>query len=156
MGKELEKGLEMLLSKLEKEELMNSNSTLNYYRSHPFSKKRLEQVNRYKLQYQNVPIKEQQLSINNNIISIKYIKNKINAYNVDPYQIIKNSENKDDFLSNYSLIIALYRIGKYDAAIKKLKIIICIKIVFKCFLIINYFFHHSRPMIDNFVLVIIF
>ena len=117
------KGLEMLLSNLEKEELMNSNSTLSYYRSHPFSKKRLEQVNRYKLQYQNVPIEEQQLSINNNIISIKYIKNKINAYNVDPYQIIKNSENKDDFLSNYSLIIALYRVGKYDAAINKLKII---------------------------------
>ena len=117
------KGIEMLLSNLEKEELMNSNSTLSYYRSHPFSKKRLEQVNRYKLQYQRVPIEEQNLSINNNIISIKYIKNKINAYNVDPYQIIKNSENKDDFLSNYSHTIALYRIGKYDAAIKKLKII---------------------------------
>ena len=117
------KGLEILLSNLEKEELIDSNSTLSYYRSHPFSKNRLKQLQRYKLQYQNKPTNEQKVLINNNVISLKYIKNKINAYNVDPYKIIESSENNDDFLSKYSQIIALYRVGKYDIAFKNLEII---------------------------------
>ena len=35
----------------------------------------------------------------------------------------KNLENKNEFLSNYTLMIALYRIGKYDLAKKKLSLI---------------------------------
>ena len=42
-------GLEKLLTKLANEELNNSNTPKNYYRSHPFSKQRLEQVKKYKL-----------------------------------------------------------------------------------------------------------
>jgi len=113
-------GLEKLLSILADEEQSNPNKATDYYRSHPFSKQRLDQVKRYKLQYQKTPLKEQAVLINNNIIPLQYIKIKINAYSNDPHEIIKNLENKDDFLSNYSRVIALYRIGKYDFANKKL------------------------------------
>ena len=50
-------GLEKLLKTLANEELNNSNTPKNYYRSHPFSKQRLEQVKKYKLQYQKVSIR---------------------------------------------------------------------------------------------------
>lgn len=113
-------GLEKLLTKLANEELNNLNTPKNYYRSHPFSKQRLEQVKKYKLQYQKISLGEQKISLNNNIISLQYIKNKIKAYSVDPYDLMKNFENKNEFLSNYTQMIALYRVGKYDLAQKKL------------------------------------
>ena len=116
-------GLEKLLTKLANEELNNSNTPKNYYRSHPFSKQRLEQVKRYKLQYQKKSLGEQKISLNNNIISLQYIKNKIKAYSVDPNDLMKNLEYKNEFLSNYTQIIALYRLGKYDLAQKKLSLI---------------------------------
>ena len=116
-------GLENLLINLANEELTNSNISPVYYRSHPFSKQRLQQVKKYKLKYQNVLFKEQKVSINENLISLSYIKNKIRSYTVDPYEIIKNLENKNGFLSNYSKLIALYRVGKYDLAEKKLSLI---------------------------------
>ena len=116
-------GLEKLLTKLANEELNNSNTPKNYYRSHPFSKQRLEQVKKYKLQYQKVSLVEQKISLNNNIISLQYIKNKIKAYSVDPNDLMKNLEYKNEFLSNYTQMIALYRLGKYDLAQKKLSLI---------------------------------
>ncbi len=116
-------GLEKLLTNLANEELKNSNATLNYYRSHPFSKLRLEQVKNYKLQYQKVSLAEQTISINENVISLIYIKNKIKAYSIDPNDLIKSLENNNDFLSNYSQIIALYRLGKYKLAQEKLSLI---------------------------------
>ncbi len=117
-------GLEKLLTKLANEELTNSSKSLIYYRSHPFSKQRLKQVKRYKLRYQNVLLKEQKVFINKNLISLKYIKNKIKSYTIDPYDIIKNLKNKNDFLSNYSKLVAFHRIGNYDLAEKKLSLII--------------------------------
>ena len=116
-------GLEKFLTNLVNEELINSKTGANYYRTHPFAKQRLEQVKKYKIQYQNVSLKEQKVSINENVISLEYIKNKIKAYNIDPYEIIRNLENKNEFLSNYSQIIALYRIGKYELAYNKLSLI---------------------------------
>ena len=116
-------GLEKLLTNLSNDELTNSNTSSIYYRSHPFSKQRLEQVKKYKLQYQKVSLKEQKVLINENLIPLKYIKNKIKSYTKDPYEIIKNLKNKNSFLSNYSKFIALYRIGKYDLAEKKLALI---------------------------------
>ena len=112
-------GLEKLLINLANEELKNSNRALNYYRSHPFSKQRLEQVKNYKLQYQKVSLAEQTVLINENVISLKYIQNKINAYSIDPNDVIRSLENKNDFLSTYSQMIALYRLGKYELAHKK-------------------------------------
>ena len=112
-------GLEKLLTNLANEELKNSNRALNYYRSHPFSKQRLEQVKNYKLQYQKVSLAEQTVLINENVISLKYIKNKIKSYSIDPNDVIRNLENKNDFLSTYSQMIALYRLGKYELAHKK-------------------------------------
>ena len=116
-------GLENLLSNLANEEIANPNLQTNYYRSHPFSKQRLEQVKKYKLRYQKVSWEEHSVSINDNVISLQYIKNKIKAYIFDPYDTMKNLENKNDFLSNYSQLIALYRIGKYDLAYKKFTLI---------------------------------
>ncbi len=116
-------GLEKLLTKLANEELNNSNTPKNYYRSHPFSKQRLEQVKKYKLQYQRVSLNEKKISLNNNIISLKYIKNKIKAYSLDPNDLMKNLENKNEFLSNYAQMIALYRVGEYDLSHKKLSLI---------------------------------
>ncbi len=113
-------GLENLLTNLANEELNNTNTPENYYRSHPFSKQRLEQVKKYKLQYQNVSLDEQTISINKNVVSLRYIKNKIKAYISDPNEMIRNLKNKNDFLSNYSQIIALYRVGEYQLAHNKL------------------------------------
>ena len=112
-------GLEKLLTNLANEELKDPNTALNYYRSHPFSKQRLEQVKKYKLQYQKVSLAEQTVSINENVISLKYIKNKIKAYIIDPNDMIRSLKNNNDFLSNYSQMIALFRLGKYDLAHKK-------------------------------------
>ena len=116
-------GLEKLLTNLANEELKYSDIALNYYRSHPFSKQRLEQVKNYKLQYQKISLAEQTVSINENVISLIYIKNKIRAYSIDPNDMIRSVENNNYFLSNYSQMIALYRLGKYDLAQKKLSLI---------------------------------
>lgn len=116
-------GFETLLRNLANEEFNNSNTQTIYYRSHPFSKQRLEQVKKYKSQFQKVSFGEQSISINKNLISLRYIKNKIEAYSINPNQIIKTLENKNDFLSNYSKMIALFRIGKYDLAHNKLSLI---------------------------------
>ena len=75
------------------------------------------------MQYQKVSFSEQKISLNNNIISLQYIKNKIKAYSVDPNYLMKNLEYKNEFLSNYTQMIALYRLGKYDLAQKKLSLI---------------------------------
>ncbi len=61
--------------------------------------------------------------LNNNIISLQHIKNKIKAYSADPNELLKNLENKNKFLSNYEQMIALYRVGKYKSAHKKLSLI---------------------------------
>ena len=116
-------GFENLLINLANEEFNNSNTHTGYYRSHPFSKQRLEQVKRYKSQFQKVSFGEQSISINENIISLRYIKNKIEAYSVNPNEIIKTLENKNNFLSSYSKMIALFRIGKYNLAHNKLSLI---------------------------------
>ena len=113
-------GLENLLTNLANDEFNNLNTPENYYRSHPFSKQRLEQVKKYKLQYQNVSLGEQKISVNKNVISLQFIKNKIKAYSSDPNEMIRNLENKNDFLSQYSQMIALYRVGKYNLAHNKL------------------------------------
>ena len=116
-------GFENLLINLANEEFNSSNTHTGYYRSHPFSKQRLEQVKRYKSQFQKVSFGEQSISINENIISLRYIKNKIEAYSVNPNEIIKTLENKNNFLSSYSKMIALFRIGKYNLAHNKLSLI---------------------------------
>ncbi len=116
-------GFENLLINLANEEFNNLNTKTGYYRSHPFSKQRLEQVKRYKSQFQKVSFGEQSISINENIISLRYIKNKIEAYSVNPNEIIKTLENKNNFLSSYSKMIALFRIGKYDLAHNKFSLI---------------------------------
>ena len=117
------KGLEILLTNLSNEELVKNNTSSNYYRSHPFSKQRLKQLKRYKLKYQNAPVVEKQVLINENKISLRYIKTKIKAYSKDPFEILKMEANKNDFLVNYLKLIALYKVGKYDLAKKKLETI---------------------------------
>ena len=114
-------GLERLLMNLSNEEVLSKNSLSSYYRSHPFTKQRLEQLKRYKSKIKYIPNETQNVLINNNKISLEYIKNKIKSYDSDPEKILKNKDNKNSFLFNYSRVIASYKIGKYNLAHEYLK-----------------------------------
>ena len=116
-------GLEHLLLNLSNEEMSSKTSLTGYYRSHPFSKKRLDQLKNYKSKIKYTPKKTQNILINDNKVSLKYIKNKIQAYNIEPYKILKNKDSNDVFLYNYSRVIAFYKIGKYDLANKHIKLL---------------------------------
>ncbi len=63
----------------------------------------------------------QNVLINNNKISLEYIKNKIESYESEPDKIFENKESNNTFLFNYSRVIASYRIGKYSLAHEYLK-----------------------------------
>ena len=114
-------GLEQLLLNLSSEELLSKNSFTNYYRSHPFSKQRLNQLKKYKSSIKYIPEATQNVLINKNKISLQYIQNKINAYQIDPNKIYKNKETNNKFLNNYSKIIFSFKTGKYDLAHEYLK-----------------------------------
>ena len=114
-------GLERLLMNLSNEEVLSKNSLSSYYRSHPFTKQRLEQLKRYKSKIKYIPNETHHVLINNNEISLEYIKNKIKSYDSDPEKILNNKDNKNSFLFNYSRVIASYKIGKYNLAHEYLK-----------------------------------
>ena len=109
-------GLERLLLNLSSDEALTLNLFTSYYRSHPFSKQRLEQLKKYKSRIKYPNNKTQNVLINNNKISLEYIRNKINSYNSEPDKILNNKENNNTFLFNYSRVIASYKVGKYDVA----------------------------------------
>jgi len=114
-------GLENLLVSMSSDEISSKTSFTNYYRSHPFSKQRLNQLKKYKSNIKYTPKKTQHIFINNNKISLEYIKNKINAYQIDPNKVLINKDSENKFLYNYSQIIFSYNTGKYDLAHKYLK-----------------------------------
>jgi len=114
-------GLERLLLNLSNEEVLSKNLLSSYYRSHPFTKQRLDQLKKYKSKIKYFPNETQNVLINNNKISLEYIKNKIKSYDSDPEKILKNKDNKNSFLFNYSRVIASYKIGKYNLAHEYLK-----------------------------------
>ena len=64
---------------------------------------------------------KQYVLIKDNKITLNYIRNKIYAFNTEPFEILKKKEDNNDFLSNYTKIIAYKKIGKFDLAIKDLK-----------------------------------
>jgi len=116
-------GLENLLLRLSKDEMSQGNSAGRYYRSHPYSKQRLEQLKKYKSK-SSLSFKDNKaIIINNHEISLDYIKNKIKAYESDPFEILNKKNKKDNFYSNYSQVIAYQKIGKYESAIKSLEIL---------------------------------
>ena len=114
-------GLEQLLTSLSSKEISSKTSFTNYYRSHPFSKHRLNQLKKYKSNIKYNPRKTQDILINKNKISLEYIKNKINAYQSDPNKVFESKESDNKFLRNYSQVIFFYKTGKYDLAHKHLK-----------------------------------
>ena len=116
-------GLENLLLRLSQREVSTNNSVERYYRSHPFSKERLEQLKKYKSSTYISNKKNENIYINNFNISLDYIKNKIRAYESDPFEILNKKENNDIFFTNYSHIIAYKKTGEYESAIKTLKIL---------------------------------
>ena len=116
-------GLENLLLRLSQREVSTNNSVERYYRSHPFSKERLEQLKKYKSSTYISNKKNENIYINNFNISLDYIKNKIRAYESDPFEILNKKDNNDISFPNYSHIIAYKKTGKYEAAIKTLKIL---------------------------------
>ena len=115
-------GLENLLLRLSKNEVSDGSSLVNYYRSHPYSKQRLKQLKKYKSK-SSLSFKDNKaININNNQISLDYIKNKIKAYESDPFEIL-NKKNTNNLFTNYSQVIAYQKIGKYELAIKNLDIL---------------------------------
>ena len=113
-------GLENLLLRLSRDEFSEGDSDLSYYRSHPYSKQRLEQLKKYKSKFSLLYKNDEAININNNEITLDYIKNKIKSYESDPFEILnKKKENK--FFKNYSQVIAYQKIGEYELAIKNLR-----------------------------------
>ena len=112
-------GLEYLLSRLSEEELLNQSMRSNFYRSHPYSKLRLRQLNNYINSSSSSTLKKTKIFINNNLISLEYVKNKIKSYNKNPFEIL-DKKNSSQVLSTYSNTIRNLRIGKYDLAINNL------------------------------------
>ena len=113
-------GVEKLMLRLSENEFLNNNSVIDYYRSHPFSKQRLEQLKKYKSNYYVPEKKNDIINIKNFDVSLDYIKNKIKSYENDPFEMLRN-KNNNIFFSNYSKVIAYKKIGKYELAIKTLK-----------------------------------
>ena len=113
-------GLEHLLTKLSEEELLNLSMKSNFYRSHPFSKLRLSQLKSYINLDTSAKATKTKVFINNNLISLAYINNKIKSYNKNPFQILNNKIILNGILSDYSNVIGNLRIGKFDLAIDNL------------------------------------
>lgn len=118
-------GLENLLLRLSQREVSTNNSVVGYYRSHPFSKQRLEQLKKYKSSNYISNKNNEDIYINNFNISLDYIKNKIRAYGSDPFEILnkKDNNNNNIFFANYSRIIAYKKTGEYEPAIDTLKVL---------------------------------
>jgi predicted Zn-dependent protease len=117
-------GLENLLLRLSQREVSTNNSVVGYYRSHPFSKQRLEQLKKYKSSNYISNKNNEDIYINNFNISLDYIKNKIRAYGSDPFEILNKKDNNNNiFFTNYSRIIAYKKTGDYEPAIDTLKVL---------------------------------
>ena len=117
-------GLENLLLRLSQREVSTNNSVVGYYRSHPFSKQRLEQLKKYKSSNFISNKNNEDIYINNFNISLDYIKNKIRAYGSDPFEILNKKDNNNNiFFANYSRIIAYKKTGEYEPAIDTLKVL---------------------------------
>ena len=117
-------GLENLLLRLSQREVSTNNSVVGYYRSHPFSKQRLEQLKKYKSSNYISNKNNEDIYINDFNISLDYIKNKIRAYGSDPFEILNKKDNNNNiFFTNYSRIIAYKKTGEYEPAIDTLKVL---------------------------------
>ena len=113
-------GLNHLLSRLSEEELLNQSMRSNFYRSHPFSKLRLRQLKSYINLSTSSKLQKTKIVINDNLISLEYINNKIRSYNKNPFDVLNNKIINNSTLSNYSSVIGNLRIGKFDLAINNL------------------------------------
>ena len=113
-------GLQHLLSRLSEEELLNQSMRSSFYRSHPFSKLRLRQLKNYINLSSSLKLKKTNIFINNSLISLEYINNKIKAYNKNPFDILDNEKTNNQILTIYNNVIGNLRIGKYDLAINNL------------------------------------
>ena len=113
-------GLENLLLRLSRDEFSESNAVVSYYRSHPYSKQRLEQLKKYKSKFSLLYKNDEAININNNEITLDYIKNKIKSYESDPFEIL-NKKKENNFFKNYSQVIAYQKTGEYELAIKNLR-----------------------------------
>ena len=113
-------GLENLLLRLSRDEFSEGNSVVSYYRSHPYSKQRLEQLKKYKSKFSLLYKNDETINVNNNEITLDYIKNKIKSYDSNPIEII-NKKKGNNFFNNYSQVIAYQKTGEYELAIKNLR-----------------------------------
>ena len=113
-------GLQSLLSRFSEEELLNQSLQSDFYRSHPVSKLRLRQLNKYiNLSSSSKSIKTR-IFINDNNISLDYVSNKIKAYNQNPSEILNNERIKNQVLYLYNNVVGNLRTGNHDLAINNL------------------------------------
>ena len=113
-------GLKSLLSRLSEEEMLNQSLRSDFYRSHPVSKLRLRQLNKYiNLPSSSKSVKTK-IFINDNNISLEYVSNKIKAYNQNSSEILNNERINNEVLYLYNNVVGNLRIGKYDLAINNL------------------------------------
>ena len=113
-------GLKSLLSRFSEEELLNQSLQSDFYRSHPVSKLRLRQLNKYiNLSSSSKSIKTR-IFINDNNISLDYVSNKIKAYNQNPSEILNNERIKNQVLYLYNNVVGNLRTGNHDLAINNL------------------------------------
>jgi predicted Zn-dependent protease len=99
-------GIKELHKRLSEEEHLNKDLQSKYYRSHPFFKSRLDQIERFESKASETFKKTNQIYIYNRKINLKYLNNKITAYNKDPFHILDKHSHQSNTLSRYASTIA--------------------------------------------------
>ena len=113
-------GIKQLHKRLSEEEYLNKDLQSKYYRSHPFFKSRLDQIQRFENKTSETFKKTNQINIYNQKINLKYLNNKITAYNKDPFRILDIHARQNNTLSRYASTIAYLKVGKHDLGINNL------------------------------------
>ena len=117
-------GIKQLHKRLSEEEYLNKDLQSNYYRSHPFFKSRLDQLQRFEGD-KLVKYKETNyIYIYDHKINLKHINNKITAYNQDPFNVLEKHIYENSILSLYSSTIAYLKVGKHDLAIRNVNLLL--------------------------------
>ena len=113
-------GIKQLHKRLSEEEYLNKDLQSKYYRSHPFFKSRLDQIERFESETSETFKKTDHIYIYKRKINLQYINNKITAYNKDPFNTLDKHANQSNTLSRYASTIAYLKVGKHDLGVNNL------------------------------------
>ena len=117
-------GIKQLHNRLSEEEYLNKDLQSKYYRSHPYFKSRLEQLERFESNSLEEYKETEHIYIYNRKVNLKYINNKITSYKTNPFYIIKKHAEQNDILSRYASMIAYLKVGKHGLAISNLNFLL--------------------------------